>query len=421
MRNMYLKLINLNESHSRDTICYSMGSLCSSAASMIILLIVTRIMGTETSGVFSLAWSASQLMLTIGWFNTRQYQVSDVNEQIGFYEYCVAKTISSIIMVSVGLFYTSLYNYDSRTKMITMLLCVFMVSDVFADFFSGFFQHCNKLYIGGISYAARNIGYIIVFTATLLITNNLEITIISVIIFVAIWLVMFDVQLARLIPKKNKSLKGRNIAKLYIDCFPLFIGSFVTSFIMNIPKNAINKYMEYSTQASYNILFMPTSVINLFNMFLCVPFYGKLATLWNENERDEFLKILFKIIGLIIMMTVVVLIGGALLGIPLLSWLYGVNLYSYKSSFVTLLIGGGFYGFITLLTYVITVFRKQQFIVYVYAVCAVLAQIVVGNLVLSAGMFGAAMAYTMTLGVICVCLLAYIMIYLKRSKSGGEE
>ena len=99
MNNIYEKIVNEENSQKRNTIWYSLGSICSSASSMITLLVVTRIMGAEGSGIFSLAWSAAQLMLTIGWFSTRQYQVSDVQECFKFYDYYYAKVISSTLMM----------------------------------------------------------------------------------------------------------------------------------------------------------------------------------------------------------------------------------------------------------------------------------------------------------------------------------
>lgn len=420
MKKVYQKILGLEESQARDTICYSMGSLCSSAASMIILLIVTRIMGTETSGVFSLAWSAAQLMLTVGWFSTRQYQVSDIDEKIGFYEYCIAKIISAAVMIAASFIYVNVYNYDGLSAKTTFFLCILLTTEVFADLFGGFFQQNRKLYIGGLSYIVRNIMYLSAFTITLLIWRKLEVSIICAFLIVVIWFILFDFQLAKRIPKKNKSKKIKNVLKIYMDCFPLFIGSFVTSFIMNIPKNAINKYMDYSSQASYNILFMPTSVINMFNMFICVPYYVRLAEQWNRNKKDKFQNTLYRIIALIGGITVVIFIGAALLGIPVLSWLYNVDLRANKVPFLILIIGGGFYGLISLLTYAITVFRRQQIILYVYAFFAAVAQASVGVLVKKFGMIGAAITYTVTLGMICFALMLYISYYLKKHSHSDE-
>lgn len=421
MRKLYANILSLKESQMRDTVLYSLGSLCNSATSMIILLVVTRIAGQKVSGVFSLAWSAAQLMLTVGWFSTRQYQVSDVKETISYNEYLIAKLLSSGIMLALGVVYVYAYRYEAETKIITLLLCVMMIAEVFADFFSGFFQCNNKLYIGGISYAIRNISYVSVFTATLLLFRNLILSIICAIITELLWLFLFDYQLIKMVPKKNRSIKGRTIVRLFAECMPLFLGSFINTFIVNVPKNAINLYMDYNVQASYNILFMPTAVVNLFNLFICVPFYTRLAVLWQENQRKAFLKTVYRIIVFVLLITAGILTVGAIAGIPVLTWLYDVELQPYRGAFLLLILGGGFYGIVSTLTYVITVFRKQHVIIYVYIIGAVLAQLFAGLLVRNFGMMGAAITYTFSLGMICVGLVAYIGYYLKKYKRSITE
>lgn len=415
---LYSYILLAKDSQMRDTIWYSLGSLCSSATSMVIVLVVTRVLGQEVSGIFSLAWSAAQLMLTIGWFSTRQYQVSTEKETISYYEYFVAKIVSSGLMLLAGVVYIYIYHYTTQTKVITMLLCIMMVADVFADFFSAFFQCNNKLYIGGISYFVRNISYMVVFTITLMVHHNLFISIMSAIFFEVLWLFCFDYQLIRMMPRRNKSVRVRTVMRVFTECFPLFGSSFILTFIVNIPKNAINMYMNDRVQASYNILFMPTAVINMFNMFICVPFYGRLATLWHEKQRRNFLIMICKIESIVIVMTMGFVIGGALVGIPILSWLYGVNLQPYMKEFLILILGGGCYGAASVLTYVITVFRKQKNIIGIYLLGASLAQVLAGVLVCKLGMIGAAMTYTVAMGVICMGLVLYIWYYLKTTVEG---
>lgn len=412
MQKVYIRILALKESQMRDTIWYSMGSICSSASSMVILLIVTRIMGQEMSGIFSLAWSAAQLMLTIGWFSTRQYQVSDINEKIGYYEYMTAKAVLSVVMLLCGIIYGTIYRYDKDTMAVMFLLCILMIAEVFADFYSSYFQQKGKLHIGGKSYVIRNITYIGVFTVTLCLWRNIYLSVISSLLVEAMWLFIFDYQIAQCVQGKSKTVKGKNVIRLFVECAPLFIGSFIASFVVNIPKNAIHIYMNHVSQASYNILFMPTAVINMLNMFICVPFYGKLALLWQEKQVKVFVTSLYKIIGIVLLITAGTLIVGGVWGIEVLSWLYGIELSEYQNAFIILLIGGGCYGVISLLTYVVTVFRKQRIIVYVYLLCVVGAQTVSGVLVRFLGMLGAALTYTLSLGMVCIGLIVYIKYYL---------
>lgn len=413
MNKVYNRILELEESQKRNTIWYSLGTICSSAASMIVLLVVTRILGQNMAGIFSLAWSAAQLMLTIGWFSMRQYQVSDVNEKYSFYDYLYTKILSSVIMISCAVVYVIIYNYDFYQKIVTLLLCVLMITEVFADFCSGFFQHKGKLHIGGKSYIIRNICYVLTFTVTLWIKQNLCFSIICAIVVAAGCLLIFDYPLCKRVDKNKNAFCMKKSISLFAECMPLFIGSFITSFIMNVPKNAINMYMDNNAQACYNVLFMPSAVINMLNMFICVPFYDKLALLWWENKKNKFMKMIFKMMGLVVAITGIVIVGGASIGISILSWLYNIELKSYRLTFVILLLGGGINGIISILTYVITVWRKQKVVLYVYTVVACIVQITASFFVHTWGITGAALMYTAAMLCISICFMIFVYSYIK--------
>ena len=74
-------LLNKKVSLKENTLWYTLGTLCSSCSNVLLMIYVTRILGVDQAGVFSIAYSIAQLMLTIGWFSTRQFQVSDIDEE----------------------------------------------------------------------------------------------------------------------------------------------------------------------------------------------------------------------------------------------------------------------------------------------------------------------------------------------------
>ena len=81
MNKIYDRLLNKEVTLKENTFWYTIGTLCSSATSFLLMIYVTRILGVDQAGVFSISYSVGQLMLSIGWFGTRQFQVSDINEE----------------------------------------------------------------------------------------------------------------------------------------------------------------------------------------------------------------------------------------------------------------------------------------------------------------------------------------------------
>ena len=54
------------------------GSVANSLLSVITLIIVTRMLTASETDIFSLGWSISQMMATIGTYQVRMYQATDV-------------------------------------------------------------------------------------------------------------------------------------------------------------------------------------------------------------------------------------------------------------------------------------------------------------------------------------------------------
>ena len=79
--------INVRPSERSIYIWNIVGSMTNAFMSMLILAIVTRILDNQETDIFSIAWSISQLMATIGTFQIRTYQATDVAEKYKFNQY----------------------------------------------------------------------------------------------------------------------------------------------------------------------------------------------------------------------------------------------------------------------------------------------------------------------------------------------
>ena len=72
-------------------------------------------------------------------------------------------------------------------------------------------------------------------------------------IYSALELTFFDLQLIKRISQIKIEFHMDKIIQLIKNCFPLFISSFLTTFIVNVPKNAIELNFDSSVQTYYNI------------------------------------------------------------------------------------------------------------------------------------------------------------------------
>lgn len=397
-----------------NTLWYTLGNLCSSATSVLLMIIVTRVLGVNEAGIFAISYSIAQLMLTIGWFGTRSFQVSDVREEFSFSDYLNLKIILSIVILAGGIIYSiCLRNYGYKL-LVSALYCVLILGDVFADVFAGRFQQIDKLYLAGMSYTIRNICYCIIFLLSLLITKELIVGLCAAIVVSFTVLMVFDYPMIKETSIIGLKVDFEKIVRLVRACFPLFISSFVTTFIMNIPKNAIEVTFSQNIQAYYNIIFTPSSLVNMFCMFIFVPLYTGIAKAWNDGEIKVFKKIIFRIVLMVFGLSVVVLIGGALLGVPILEFVYGVQLMEYKIPFLVLVGAGCINGLNTVWSYIFTVVRKQKYVLVIYIISLVCSQILIMPLISVLGVTGASVDYLF--GISVICILFSVIFVLKIQK-----
>ncbi len=414
MNNVYAYLLNKKVSLKENTLWYTMGTMCSSATSFLLMIYVTRILGVDEAGVFSISYSVGQLMLSIGWFGTRQFQVSDINEEFKFSDYFSLKIFMTIIMMVGCLIYSVFLHFNTYKMLVTFLYCLFLICDVFADLFSARFQQVDKLFLSGMSYIIRILGYNLVILFSLLCFKNLIVAIVLAMIYSALELTFFDLQLIKRISQIKMEFHLDKIIQLIKNCFPLFISSFLTTFIVNVPKNAIELNFDSSVQTYYNIIFMPSYIINLFCMFIFVPLYTSIANTWLNSTKDKFINTVVKLMIFDVLLSLVVFAGCYFLGIPLLELVYGVDLQSVKPSFLILIIAGCFTSMNSILSYIFTVVRRQRFMIYIYVVAMVLAQISVKTLTLNYGIFGASLDYLIGIASITVMFIIGLVLVLRK-------
>lgn len=414
MNNVYAYLLNKKVSLKENTLWYTMGTMCSSATSFLLMIYVTRILGVDEAGVFSISYSVGQLMLSIGWFGTRQFQVSDINEEFKFSDYLSLKLFMTIIMMVGCLIYSVFLHFNTYKMLVTFLYCLFLICDVFADLFSARFQQVDKLFLSGMSYIIRILGYNLVILFSLLCFKNLIVAIVLAMIYSALELNFFDLQLIKRISQIKIEFHMDKIIQLIKNCFPLFISSFLTTFIVNVPKNAIELNFDSSIQTYYNIIFMPSYIINLFCMFIFVPLYTSIANTWLNSTKDKFINTVVKLMIFDVLLSLVVFTGCYFLGIPLLELVYGVDLHSVKSSFLVLIVAGCFTSMNSILSYIFTVIRRQKFMIYIYVVAMVLAQVMVKTLTLNYGIFGASLDYLIGIASITVMFMLGLVLVLRK-------
>ena len=417
MKNFRDLLYRVPNNSIMNTLWYPLGMMMFSASSIILLIFITRFFGSVDSGIFAISWAVCQQMYSLGLFGTRNYQIADVENKFSFSQYYSSKFFSAILMLIGCIIYGLVLKLSWPKLLMSFLLTFLMIGEVFADVFAGHLQKMDRNAQIGKSYFFRILLYDVLFIFICFLFNNIYLAILfsTLISFSWIWIVDYYY----IVKDENSKNKEKvhltiNFKNVLIECIPILLSSFLTNFIINIPKNAIELYSTNQLQAVYNILFTPTSIIALVSSIIFMPMYTKISQDWYKKRYKDFLKKITNVIIFICLFTIVVLIIAYFLGIPVLSFVYNVELAKYKFQFLLLVLSGGIVSISWLLVYLLTVFNRQILLVYIYGFVSVVSNLLSNYLVKLSAIEGASISYFLSSLFINILLVWCVVVEYKK-------
>lgn len=384
------------------------GSGLNAAATMILTIAATRMAGVEAGGVLGLAFGLCQVFAEIASYEVRPFQSTDLEERFRFQEYYGLRLITCLVMTVICAGYVFGFQYTGEKASVVFAVCMFKMLDSFSDLFQGLFQQKNHLEYAGqalsLRIAVAGGAYILVLGLTkspLLAAWAMPLSSIPCI-------ALFDMRLAkRFADRVAPVFHWDACKKILVECFPLFASAFMNMYILNASKIQVDRVAPH-LQGYWTPIYMPAAVINLFSIFAFRPMLTMLRAQWSDGENRAFLKSVGILVGWVVLVTLLALGGGYLLGIPVLQLLYGLDLGAYRGVLMLVLVGGGFNAMATVLYYVITVMRRQYFLILGEGITFLSTLLLTPILVEHRGLQGAALAYLacMVIRTLCFALIS---------------
>ena len=395
-------LMKTGMSLEKENMIWNMtGSFFYAFASMVLSFLVLRIAGEEQGGIFSFGFSTvGQQMFLLAYFGIRPFHITDGTNQYRFGDYLHHRYVTCTLALLLGAGYLACIGYSWQKAQIIFLLIVYKVIDGFADVYESEFQRQGCLYLTGRSNTFRTILSVGVFLATLVSGAGLFAACAAAVLGQIAGVVLFDIVVLRELKRVNYGWSAKQGVSLTASSILLFVSVFLDFYIFSAAKYAIDAHLGDAASGYFNVIFMPTSVINLAASFVIRPFLTYLTDCWNEHRFSDFKKKLLTIMAVIGGLTVLAVGGTVVLGRPvlaLLEWLLGKSysgtLTALWPAFIMIVLGGGFYAVLNLYYYALVILRRQKLIFGIYAVLTVLAAILAPRLTVALGIFGAAFAY----------------------------
>ena len=402
------------ESHStkRDYLWNTVGIGVWGMVFPLLTVVCTQLVGTEQAGMFSMAFVTGTLLMIAANYGVRNFQVSDIDEVNSFSSYQINRWITSILALVAGILYCTLRGYEPYMMTVSVGVYIYKMVDGLADVYEGRLQQADKLYLAGISQALRSIAVATVFSAALFITRNLAVASVAMAVIACASLVLVSAPLALLETEKSRRWNMGEVGSLLRQCFPLFAALFLFNLIESMPKFVMEGMLPYENQLYFNALYFPAQGILLAIGFVYKPQMLRLASIWsNPRKRRRFDMVVFAVMAVILGITVATALFMGSIGIPIMSFMYGVNFERFRNLALLMIAAGGITAAIDFLYAIITVLRRQDDVMKLYLIAFAASVVAPLILVATLKLMGAVLSYLLVMLLLLVLLvLEYINI-----------
>lgn len=398
-----IKVLLNDKNITRNTFFWNaFSAVMNSFQTMLLLLIITRKNNVNDAGIFVMAYAVGNLMINIGKYGVRQYQVTDVKEKYSLRNYVNARYVSMLFMLLASAGYLGvnilINDYSYKKSVVVLLICLVKGVEAFEDVYHGRMQQLGRLDVAGRILGIRLLIFIAGYGMLYVITENILLTtginfIITLIISACLnsW-VMPQFSQSKISNDKAKeedtdvnSQRSTSGTKMILwECLPLCLCMCLNMYIANAPKYTIDSVVSDDVQTKFNIVFMPVFIIALLANFIFQPFLKKMGELWSDNNVSRLIKDIIKFSFIIIVTDGIITLVGSFIGNPILGTIYHVDLKNYDKELIIFMIAGGVIALQNLLIMVITTIRYQKYMIYGYIVTSMI-MFLAGRKVMSQG------------------------------------
>ena len=402
------------ESHktSRDYVWNTVGMASWSILFPLLTIVITQLVGVEQAGMFSLAFVTGSLLMILANFGVRTYQVSDIDEEHTFRDYQVHRIITCVAMVVVGVIYCQIRGYVGPMLAISVGVYLYKMVDALADVYEGRLQQVDKMYLAGVSQAFRSGVVFVVFFIALLISRDVGVASIAMAVAALATFFFLTLPLTLFESPKSHGWSMSSVISMFRMCAPLFVALFLYAFIDAMPKFVMEGALPYDSQLYFNAIYFPAQLILIAVQLVYKPLLTKLAGVWADpSMHKRFDKVITTMVAVIVGVTFVVILFMGWIGIPLMSFLYGIDFEPYRGLSYVMMVAGGVTAAIDFLYQVITVLRRQRDVTKLYLIAFGFSLFVPLLLINFTGLPGAVLGYLILMAILLVLLVTeYISI-----------
>lgn len=383
--------------------------------SLFLLIIVKRINGLGTAGIFTYAFSLCCLFFIISSFYSRTFQVSEYKREYSFNDYFIARLIFDVISFILVIIFSFISGFDKYKIIVIALLMLYKSIEAICDSIFGQMQIEGNLYKTGISYTLKAIIGLLAFLIIDIFTKDLLLSIVGLFLANVIVLFAYDIPSLEINFPELKFNKEK-FKKLFLITFPVFLYTFLQSYLSNSQKMVMTYFIDNEHQTIFGILIMPATMLLLVGNYIIMPFINDLTDKFKNKKYKEFDRVVNKICLSVFAIGILCVLAGYFLGIPVLNFIYNIELSEYRLMLVVILFGAIFNSIIIILSNILTVLtiNKKQTIIYI--IMSVVATLITMFMAYNYKIEGLCYSFLI---VFALLFVIYFIVYKKQIKKLG--
>ena len=407
----------MNDKLKKNTIWNTIGITFNSFNSLFFLIIINRINGVNTAGIFSFSFSIACLLYIVGIYSGRIYQVSDTKKELTDMEYLVHKIITCLLMVGLSISFIIIRNYSIEKNIVIIILTLYKCLEAFDDTLYGYLQKNDELHIVGKSLFFKSIVGVIFFAIVDIITHDLVISCIALTFNSLLFVIFYDIRKAVRYIEKNK-IRWNRVLKLFKIGFSVFAFSFLAVYIVNIQKYIIDILLDDAAQTVFGIIVMPGTIMSLCGQYITAPLLTEIVKCYKQHQCVELKKISRKIVGILLILGILVEVAAWLLGIPVLNIVYAIDLNQYKMDLIFIIMGALFYAVAGIYSTILITMRKNNMQLVIYIADSIVGVIISYYMISMWKLHGATVGYVLTM---TLHVILYKIYYMNEYKKWTQE
>ena len=112
-----MSVLNTDIRNKSNFIWNTLAGLVNAAEAVILLMVVGRTNGLEDAGILTIAFAIGNLMMTIGRYGVRNYQVTDVEGKLSFGSYFTHRICTVFLMgIVTGTYLIYAWHFNGYSK-----------------------------------------------------------------------------------------------------------------------------------------------------------------------------------------------------------------------------------------------------------------------------------------------------------------